>query len=136
MEKSPRRGPHLLPRGRGQPVPPLPSCRRLLAAVVDAPRDAQPMAIVDTPKLARELPDKDGFPQEAAEATAEALNNALGDEIATKRDVTDLSIGLRGEMAQLRTELRSEITQLSADLRKGWPIRERNLSNGCLVRPS
>jgi hypothetical protein len=77
------------------------------------------MAIVDTPKLARELRDKGGFSQEAAEATAEALNNALGDEIATKRDVTDLSIGLRGEMAQLRTELRSEITQLSADLRKG-----------------
>jgi hypothetical protein len=41
VEKPPRRGPHLLPRGRGQPVPPLPSCRRLLAAMVDAPRDAQ-----------------------------------------------------------------------------------------------
>jgi hypothetical protein len=76
------------------------------------------MAIVDTLKLARELRDKGGFSQEAAEATAEALNNALGDEIATKRDVTDLSTGLRGEMAQLRTDLRTEITQLGADLRK------------------
>jgi hypothetical protein len=87
------------------------------------------MAIIDTLKLARQLRDKGGFSQEAAEATAEALNNALGDEVATKRDVTDLGTGLRGEMAQLRTdlrsemaqlrtELRSEITQLGADLRK------------------
>ena len=87
------------------------------------------MAIVDTLKLARELRDKGGFSQEAAEATAEVPNNALGHEIATKRDMTDLNTGLGGEMAQLRTdlrgqmahlhtELRSEITQLGADLRK------------------
>jgi hypothetical protein len=76
------------------------------------------MAIIDTLKLARQLRDKGGFSQEAAEATAEALNNALGDEVATKRDVTDPGTGLRGKMAQLRTELRSEITQLGADLRK------------------
>src|SRR6266480_5137683 len=75
------------------------------------------MAIVDTLKLARELRDKGGFSQEAAEATAEALNNALGDEIAIKRDVTDLSTGLRGEMAQLRTDLGGEMAQLRTDLR-------------------
>jgi len=76
------------------------------------------MAIIDTLKLARELRDKGGFSQEAAEATAEALNNALGEEVATKRDVMDLGTALRGEMAQLRIDLRSEITQLGADLRK------------------
>ena len=98
------------------------------------------MAIVDTLKLARELRDKGGFSQEAAEATAEVPNNALGHEIATKRDMTDLNTrlggemaqlrtglsgemvqlrtDLRGEMAQLRSDLRSEITQLGADLRK------------------
>ena len=87
------------------------------------------MAIIDTRKLARELRDKGGFSQAAAEATAEAFNNALGDEVATKRDVTDLGTALRGErgqlrtdlrgeMAQLRTDLQSEITQLGADLRK------------------
>jgi len=76
------------------------------------------MAIIDTLKLARELRDKGGFSQEAAEATAEALNNALGEEVAAKRDVMDLGTALRGEMAQLRIDLRSEITQLGADLRK------------------
>src|SRR5215813_16184 len=87
------------------------------------------MAIIDTLKLARQLRDKGGFSQEAAEAAAEAFNNALGDEVAAKRDVTGLGTGLRGEMAQLRaefqseitqlrTELRSEITQFGADLRK------------------
>jgi len=74
------------------------------------------MAIIDTLKLARELRDKGGFSQEAAEATAEALNDALGDEIATKRDVTDLNTGLGGEMAQLRTGLSGEMAQLRTGL--------------------
>jgi hypothetical protein len=79
------------------------------------------LAIVHTLKLARELRDKGGFSQEAAEATAEALNNALGDQISIKRDVTDLSTGLRGEMAQLRTDLRGEVTQLGTDLPYNMP---------------
>jgi hypothetical protein len=87
------------------------------------------MAVVDTLKLARELRDKGGFSQEAAEATAEALNNALGEQIASKRDIEDLrratghdiaQLGsqLRGEISQLGTELRSEMSQLGAELRK------------------
>ena len=38
--KPPRCRPNLLPRGRGQPVPPVPARRRLLAVVVDATPDA------------------------------------------------------------------------------------------------
>lgn len=45
------------------------------------------MAIIDTLKLARALRDKGGFTQDAAEATADALNNALGDDVATKSDM-------------------------------------------------
>ena len=45
------------------------------------------MAIIDTLKLARALHDKGGFTQEAAEATTEALNAALGEDVATKADV-------------------------------------------------
>ena len=37
VEEPPRRRPHLLPRGRRQPVSPVPARRRLLAVVVDAP---------------------------------------------------------------------------------------------------
>src|SRR3974377_2185919 len=40
MEEPPCRGPQLLPRGRSQPVSPVPACRRLLAVVVAAPADA------------------------------------------------------------------------------------------------
>ena len=40
LEKPPRRRPNLLPRGRGQSVPPVSARRRLLAVVVDAPPDA------------------------------------------------------------------------------------------------
>jgi hypothetical protein len=45
------------------------------------------MAIIDTLKLARALRDKGGFTQDAAEATADAFNAALGDEVATKSDI-------------------------------------------------
>jgi hypothetical protein len=48
------------------------------------------MAIIDTLKLARALSDKGGFSINAAEATAAALNEALGEDVATKADITRL----------------------------------------------
>jgi len=48
------------------------------------------MAIIDTLKLSRALHDKGGFSQEAADATAEALNAALGEDVATKADIDRL----------------------------------------------
>lgn len=45
------------------------------------------MAIIDTLKLSRSLQGKGGFTQEAADATAEALNEALGSDVATKADI-------------------------------------------------
>ena len=45
------------------------------------------MAVIDTLKLARALHDKGGFSQEAADATAEAINSALGEDVATKSDI-------------------------------------------------
>jgi hypothetical protein len=45
------------------------------------------MAIIDTLKLARALHEKGGFSQPAADATAEALNAALGEDVATKSDI-------------------------------------------------
>ena len=45
------------------------------------------MAVIDTLKLARALHDKGGFSQETADATAEAINAALGEDVATKSDI-------------------------------------------------
>jgi hypothetical protein len=45
------------------------------------------MAVIDTLKLARALRDKAGFTDEAAEATAEAINSALGEQMARKDDL-------------------------------------------------
>jgi hypothetical protein len=45
------------------------------------------MAVIDILKLARALHDKGGFSQEAADATAEAINAALGEDVATKSDI-------------------------------------------------
>jgi hypothetical protein len=50
------------------------------------------MAIIDTLKLARALHDKGGFTQEAADATATALNEALGGDVATKADIKTLDV--------------------------------------------
>ena len=45
------------------------------------------MAVIDTLKLARALHDKGGFSHESADATAEAINAALGEDVATKSDI-------------------------------------------------
>ncbi len=45
VEEPSRRRPHLLPRGSGQPVPPVPARRRLLAHVVAAPLDAERLGL-------------------------------------------------------------------------------------------
>jgi hypothetical protein len=45
------------------------------------------MAVIDTLKLARALREKGGFTEQAAEATAEAINAALGEQMASKVDL-------------------------------------------------
>jgi hypothetical protein len=49
-----------------------------------------PSSVIDTLKLARALHDKGGFSQEAADATAEAINAARGEDVATKSDIKAL----------------------------------------------
>jgi hypothetical protein len=66
------------------------------------------MAIIDTLKLARALHDKGGFSQEAADATAEALNAALGEDVATKADIKMLD----GRITSEANRLDGKITML------------------------
>jgi hypothetical protein len=66
------------------------------------------MAVIDTLKLARALHDKGGFTQDAADATATALNEALGEDVATKADITTLD---RKEDRRIK-ELDGKITML------------------------
>lgn len=63
------------------------------------------MAIIDTLKLARALHDKGGFTQEAADATATALNEALGEDVATKADITGLRTALKAGISLLEGKL-------------------------------
>lgn len=63
------------------------------------------MTVIDTLKLARALRDKGGFTQDAAEATAEALNSALGAEVATKGDITELKRDIAGLEQRLSARL-------------------------------
>ena len=70
------------------------------------------MAIIDTLKLARALREKGGFSAEAAEATAEALNSALGADVATKAD-----------LAAAKAELKSDIRLLQWQIAVVWALQ-------------
>jgi hypothetical protein len=70
------------------------------------------MAIIDTLKLARALHDKGGFTQEAADATAEALNEAFAADVATKSDIQSLD----GKITALDGKLSAKITALEGRL--------------------
>jgi hypothetical protein len=74
------------------------------------------MAIIDTLKLARALHDKGGFTQEAADATAEALNAALGEDVATKSDVKMLDGRITSEANRLDSKITSEANRLDSKI--------------------
>jgi hypothetical protein len=49
LEEPPRRRPHLLPPSRGQPVSPVPACRRLLACAASCPNARSGTSCSSTP---------------------------------------------------------------------------------------
>ena len=59
----------------------------------------------DTLKLARALRDRAGFSQEHAEAAADALAEAVSEQVATKQDVADLRGEMKAEFAAVRSEI-------------------------------
>ncbi len=75
--------------------------------------------MIDTLGYAEAL-EQSGFSREQAKGAAKALNNTVGEELATKADLAQLGGELRTEMAQLGSELRAEIadtrTGLSAEI--------------------
>jgi hypothetical protein len=70
------------------------------------------MAIIDTLRLARALHDRGGFSQEAADATAEALNAALGEDVATKADIEGLKVATKASIDRLESKLDASVTRL------------------------
>ena len=64
--------------------------------------------MVDTLGYAEAL-EQSGFTSEQAKGAAKALNNTVGEELATKADLAQLGTELRAEIAELRTEVRGEI---------------------------
>jgi hypothetical protein len=56
---------------------------------------------IDTLKLAHALRDRAGFTQESAEATAQALNEAIIEGAATKADIVELG----GRVAAVEAKL-------------------------------
>jgi hypothetical protein len=75
------------------------------------------MAVIDTLKLARALRDQAGFTQNAADATAEALNAALGVDVATKTDIETTRTGLKADIDGVRAEIQATKVELRGDIR-------------------
>ena len=63
------------------------------------------MAVIDTLKLARALRERGGFPEEAAEATAEAINEALGAQMASKADLDNAVGELKSDIRLLKWQV-------------------------------
>ena len=72
--------------------------------------------MIDTLGYAEAL-EQSGFTSEQAKGAAKALNNTVGEELATKADLAQLGSELRAEMAETRTELRTEIAEVRTELR-------------------
>ena len=68
---------------------------------------------------------KDAWGEELASALLEQLPPMANTDIATKQDLENLAVQLRGEMSELRGELRGEMSELRGEL----PRRD-----GCVAR--
>ena len=71
--------------------------------------------MIDTLGYAEAL-EQSGFTSEQAKGAAKALNNTVGEELATKADLAQLGSELRIEMSELGTELRAEINELRVEM--------------------
>ena len=69
----------------------------------------------DTLRLARKL-EAAGFDAKQAGDTAEALAEALSDQVATRADISELRGEVRADFAELRAEVRGDIAEVKADI--------------------
>jgi hypothetical protein len=82
-------------------------------------------ATFDTLKFVRRLRDDETFTPQQAERLADALSEAVRDDIATKQDVAlvraeiaDLRTELKADSAALRAESKADMAELKADILK------------------
>ncbi len=64
--------------------------------------------MIDTLGYAEAL-EQSGFTSEQAKGAAKALNNTVGEELATKADLFKLVTELRAEITELRAEMKGEL---------------------------
>ena len=71
--------------------------------------------MIDTLGYAEAL-EQSGFTSEQAKGAAKALNNTVGEELATKADLAQLGSELRTEIAESRAELHTEINKVRSEI--------------------
>ena len=70
----------------------------------------------DTLRFARALREKAKLTPEQAEGFADAIGEAMHDDLATKSDLRLVKAELQGEIQQVKAELQAGIQQVSAEL--------------------
>ncbi len=87
------------------------------------------MAIIDTLRLARALHDRGGFSQEAADATAEALNAALGEDVATKADIERLEVATKANIDWLEVATRTNIERSDVARKASFDLLDSRITH-------
>jgi len=59
-----------------------------------------------------------GFSPEQARASAEALETAFTESVATKSDLAEVRTALKQDIAEVRTELKQEIAEVRTELKQ------------------
>jgi len=77
-----------------------------------------PVAPFDTLKLARALRDRANFTAEQAEGAADAIAEAVQNDLATRADVVDAELRLRGELREAELRLDGRIEAAKAEVIK------------------
>jgi len=82
----------------------------------------------DTLALARNLRDRAHFTQEQAEGVAESINEMMGDQLATKADLTGDIASVRRDLAETEARLRADNASLRTEVQTGFQLLEQRMT--------
>ncbi len=68
----------------------------------------------DTLKLARALRDRAGFSQKHAEAAADALAQAVAEQVSTRQEIADIRSGIEALRIETKAEFAAVHTEIAA----------------------
>jgi len=75
-----------------------------------------------------------GVPEEQAEVHAELLGGLIEGQLATKRDIKEMEVGLRRDMKEMEENLRRDMKEMEVGLRRDMKEMELRLKHDLTLR--